>query len=145
MPPRPPRPTAHQGDGRTTLAVPEQLHDTDGSDIDGSRSPSSKKQNGTQAEAPGPVLFHKVKNQRSILSLLVNNGKIFAGTQGGEILVQRPERLSGLTAVLISLLGLVAENVPAAGMHCCSSWSCAWPLLVRRRKAALFLCWRRHS
>ena len=36
-----------------------------------------------------PALFHKVKNQRSILALVVSNSKIYAGTQGGEILVSR--------------------------------------------------------
>ena len=34
-----------------------------------------------------PVLFHKVNNQRSILALLVSESQIFAGTQGGDLLV----------------------------------------------------------
>ena len=34
-----------------------------------------------------PTLFHKVKNQKSILALVVSDSKIYAGTQGGEILV----------------------------------------------------------
>ena len=35
----------------------------------------------------GPALFHKVKNQKSILAIIVSDSKIFAGTQGGELLV----------------------------------------------------------
>ena len=34
-----------------------------------------------------PALFHKVKNKKSILALTVSNSKIFAGTQGGDLLV----------------------------------------------------------
>ena len=36
---------------------------------------------------PTPKLYHKVKNQKSILTLVVSDSKIYAGTQGGEILV----------------------------------------------------------
>ncbi|KAL8822950.1 MAG: hypothetical protein Q9191_006325 [Dirinaria sp. TL-2023a] len=39
-------------------------------------------------ESPQPKLLHKVKNKRSILALAVADAKIYAGTQGGEILVQ---------------------------------------------------------
>ena len=42
-----------------------------------------------------PVLFHKVKDRRSILALIVSDSRIFAGTQGGEIIVSKnkyPER-----------------------------------------------------
>lgn len=34
-----------------------------------------------------PTLFHKVKNERSILALAVSDSRLFAGTQAGEILV----------------------------------------------------------
>lgn len=34
-----------------------------------------------------PTLFHRVRNQRSILALVVSDQRIYAGTQGGEILV----------------------------------------------------------
>lgn len=34
-----------------------------------------------------PTLFHKVKNQKSILALAVSDSKLYAGTQGGELLV----------------------------------------------------------
>ena len=35
----------------------------------------------------GPALFHKVKNQKSILAIVISNSRVFAGTQGGELLV----------------------------------------------------------
>lgn len=60
--------------------------DTDDSDaatdigsLDGSHT--------TAPKAPDPTLFHKIKNQRSILALLVSDSKIFAGTQSGDLLV----------------------------------------------------------
>ena len=34
-----------------------------------------------------PKIFHKIKNQRSILALLVSDSKLFAGTQNGDLLV----------------------------------------------------------
>ena len=34
-----------------------------------------------------PTLFHKVKNQKSILALVVSDSKIYAGTQDGEVKV----------------------------------------------------------
>ena len=34
-----------------------------------------------------PILFHKIKNQPSILALSVSDSKLFAGTQNGDLLV----------------------------------------------------------
>ncbi|MCJ1430760.1 hypothetical protein MMC27_000110 [Xylographa pallens] len=34
----------------------------------------------------GPALFHKVKNQKSILAIVISNSRVFAGTQGGDLL-----------------------------------------------------------
>ena len=42
-----------------------------------------------RGRGPQPKLFHKVKNQRSILALVISDSKIYAGTQGGQILVSR--------------------------------------------------------
>lgn len=43
---------------------------------------------------PEPTLFHKIKNQKSILALAVSDSRLYAGTQGGELLVRqaRPSR-----------------------------------------------------
>ena len=38
--------------------------------------------------ATNPILFHKIKNQRSILALLISDSKLFAGTQNGDLLVR---------------------------------------------------------
>lgn len=37
--------------------------------------------------APRPALFHNIRSQVSILTLLVSNGKIYAGTQNGDIVI----------------------------------------------------------
>ena len=34
-----------------------------------------------------PLLFHKIRNQTSILALLISDSKIYAGTQSGDLLV----------------------------------------------------------
>lgn len=39
------------------------------------------------SKAHHPALFHKVKNEQSILALLISQGKIYAGTQSGDLLV----------------------------------------------------------
>ena len=42
----------------------------------------------------GPALFHKVKNQKSILTIVISNSRVFAGTQGGDLLVYISRLLS---------------------------------------------------
>ena len=46
-----------------------------------------------------PGLFHKIKDQSSILALLVSESKIFAGTQSGDLLVWSLETFSLLANV----------------------------------------------
>ncbi|KAL8839183.1 MAG: hypothetical protein Q9170_001832 [Blastenia crenularia] len=56
-----------------------------------------------------PTLFHKVKNERSILALAICDSKLFAGTQSGEILVwsvDTCERIASIKAHLHSVLAL---------------------------------------
>lgn len=47
-----------------------------------------------------PTLFHKVKNQKSILALAVSDSKLYAGTQGGEILVSCTDRTCSCAKLL---------------------------------------------
>ena len=72
-----------------------QVHtNTDDSDTDEAQlraDPQRPRQNGqtTTTTTTTPVLFHKVKDKRSILALIVSESRIFAGTQGGEIIVSK--------------------------------------------------------
>lgn len=50
---------------------------------------------------PEPILFHKVKNQKSILALAVSDSRLYAGTQGGELLVRQTNQ------AFMSALGLL--------------------------------------
>lgn len=73
-------------------------------DVDGNHEASS-----TSMNNPIPTLFHRINSQKSILSLLVSNSKIFAGTQGGDLLVwslETFELLSSLRAHRGSVLCL---------------------------------------
>ena len=65
-----------------------------------------------------PALFHKVKNQKSILVLVVSDSKIYAGTQGGEILVSQCHSIRivsepYLNLLLSSEIDLVSGNLRA--------------------------------
>ena len=61
-----------------------------------------------------PALFHKVKNQKSILALVVSDSKIYAGTQGGEILVSFAwPRNSKVLLIRSEILDMVTRNVRA--------------------------------
>jgi di- and tripeptidase len=67
--------------------------DTDTSDYDNASS-SVDADHGASDLTPSssdstaaPALIHRMKNQRSILALVVSSDRIFAGTQGGQILV----------------------------------------------------------
>lgn len=67
----------------------DELTDTDhvDSDTGGDGVAGSVRGSRQQTKGTMPTLFHRVKNERSILALVVSDQKIYAGTQGGEILV----------------------------------------------------------
>ena len=65
---------------------------------------------GTPAESPTPTLLHKIKNKKSILAIAVADAKIYAGTQGGEILVMNPQSLM-LKTLSLTISDLVIEDL----------------------------------
>ncbi|ORY17481.1 hypothetical protein BCR34DRAFT_474887 [Clohesyomyces aquaticus] len=78
-----------------------------------SQNGSAAESNGTQKTPPGshraPALSHRMKHDKSILALAVSSKHIFAGTQGGEILVyclDTFERLRVIEGHKGSVLGL---------------------------------------
>ena len=70
-------------------------------------APDSSEERTSTGSNP-PILFHKVKNQKSILALVVSDSKIYAGTQGGEILVS-------YTDIMCSCAKLLRRFVPRSG------------------------------
>ena len=66
--------------GRDVLTGDDLEASTDADTHDGAHTPSV-----TASDSTAPTLFHKIKNQRSILTLLVSDSTIFAGTQSGNI------------------------------------------------------------
>ena len=76
------------GAGRPSKA-PILDAETELSDVDVSGTELPRDHDGTPG-LDGPSLFHKVKDERSILALVASQSSLFAGTQGGEILVFRP-------------------------------------------------------
>ena len=66
----------------------ESESDANQSDVADRKESSALATKGSVTAGPSPALFHKVKNQRSILALAISASILFAGTQGGEILVR---------------------------------------------------------
>lgn len=64
----------------------DEVTDTDHVDSDTGGNGAAGAQT-SQTNGVTPALFHRVRNERSILALVVSDQKIYAGTQGGEILV----------------------------------------------------------
>lgn len=62
--------------------------DTDRGESDTGVATSIGQNKKAPVNTPEPTLFHKVKNQKSILALAVSDSKLYAGTQGGELLVR---------------------------------------------------------
>lgn len=58
-----------------------------------------------------PVLFHKIKNERSILALAVSDSRLFAGTQAGEILVSLLRRFEFMHQSNDGSVGVVARDL----------------------------------
>ena len=74
-----------------------KFNDGDSTDTDHGDSDKTRQFNDTKSQLSGkptrtssPTLFHKVKNHKSILALVVSDSRIYAGTQGGELLVSMP-------------------------------------------------------
>jgi len=59
-----------------------------------------------------PVLSHRMKHDKSILALAVSSRYIFAGTQGGEILVRQLNRVA---AVKLTACRCTASTRTSAG------------------------------
>lgn len=68
----------------------QQDEATNADDFSSDTHGEAGRHNGTREDQTlnEPLLFHKVKNQKSILAIVISESKIFAGTQGGEILVR---------------------------------------------------------
>ncbi|MCJ1387574.1 hypothetical protein MMC18_000417 [Xylographa bjoerkii] len=61
----------------------------------------------------GPALFHKVKNRKSILAIVISKSRVFAGTQGGDLLVwslETYELLYSIAAHRGAVLGLFVSH-----------------------------------
>jgi di- and tripeptidase len=58
-----------------------------------------------------PSLFHKIKNQKSILALAVSDSHIYAGTQGGDLLVRELSLQIGLLKLADADQGVVVRNI----------------------------------
>lgn len=79
------------------LDEPRSDIDTDASNATSDREPATPPA-GPPKELP-PNLFHKVKNQTSVLALAVSTSCIYAGTQGGQILVWSSETYALLASI----------------------------------------------
>lgn len=74
---------------KQNYSIGDQAHtDTDRGESDTGVTTSIGQIKKSPIDTPEPTLFHKVKNQKSILALAVSDSKLYAGTEGGELLVR---------------------------------------------------------
>jgi hypothetical protein len=88
-----------------------------------------------------PVLAHRMKHDKSILALVVSSQYIFAGTQGGEILVSGDE--VDLFVVILAKQGRsTASTRTSAGESSARTKAACWGSVYRRTKPCCFLARR---
>lgn len=89
--------------------------------------------------SPSPLLIHTVKNQRSILALAVSSSNIYAGTQGGELLVRHRQDIIPCTyGLTVTMVDLVTGNLRIAPHCCCTQRQHTMPVPITGRQATLF-------
>jgi hypothetical protein len=77
-------PSSANANSRAPTPLPKWLD----SSRDGNATPPPIVRSAEDEAAEGPKLLHRVKHERSILSLAVSEKFVYAGSQSGEILVQ---------------------------------------------------------
>lgn len=74
---------------KQNYSIGNQAHtDTDRGESDTDVGTTIDQNKKSPANTLEPTLFHQVKNQKSILALAVSDSKLYAGTQGGDLLVR---------------------------------------------------------
>jgi hypothetical protein len=89
---------------------------TNGHRIDSRLSARYGSSDGASDTAMTPVLSHKLKHNKSILALAFSADFLFAGTEGGEILVSSGWVID-VTMWLLILSGLQPQDLQAYGSH----------------------------
>lgn len=85
---------------------------------------------------------HRVLASRSVLALVIDEECVFAGLQGGDIVVCRNISVEPCSELRLMYTGVVSRDVRAGSVSPCAQGECAEPLPVRRWKPRL-LEWRR--
>ena len=118
-------------------------HFTDTEDGDSDTAPEINGLDGAQAQGtlttPSPLLIHTVKNQRSILALAVSSSNIYAGTQGGDLLVSHWQNIIPCTCGLtVTMVDLVTGNLRIAPHCCCTQRQHTMPVPITGWQLTLF-------
>lgn len=87
---------------------------------------------------------HRVLASRSVLALVIDEECVFAGLQGGDIVVCPNPRTDSGNELRLTCTGMVSRDLRSGLVSPCTQGECAGPLSVRRWKSAL-LQWRRLS
>ena len=80
----------------------------------------------SETEAPGNV--HRFQHDQSILALATTDAHIYAGTQGGEILVDVLN--ATIAASLLTVPGLLTADLRTHNRASCTQWECPCVVLL---------------
>lgn len=100
--------------------------DTVGSDLEADASDATSDRGATETRAAirtegPPALFHKVRNPTSVLALAASADRIYAGTQGGGILVWASETYELVTSIAAHYGSVLCLSLSADGKFLFSS------------------------
>jgi hypothetical protein len=91
-----------------------------------------------ESETEVPVLCHRFQHDQSILALASTDAHIYAGTQGGEILVCSGNAM--VNAVALTVLGFLLANLRACSRASCTQWERSCIVLLAGQALALLEC-----
>lgn len=86
------------------------------------------------------MLVHRFQHDQSILALATTDAHIYAGTQGGEILVGMLN--ANVFAVALTILGLLSADLPAHSRASCTQWKRPCIVILAGQAVALLECSR---
>jgi len=91
-----------------------------------------------ESESEAPVNVHRFHHDQSILALASTDSHIYAGTQGGEILVGRVN--ATMAAPALTVLGLLTADLRTHSRASCTQWERPCAVLFAGQAVALLKC-----
>jgi len=91
-----------------------------------------------ESESEAPVNVHRFQHHESILALASTDSHIYAGTQGGEILVGKIN--ATVATAVLTALGLFTADLRTHSRASCTQWERPCIVLFARQALAILKC-----